>query len=131
MTDESADSATIPARTNSDKGKVRLLTLDSLDGRTRSARLAKSLVETIEDDLGGSDRLSIAERQLVQRAAVLGAILESQEAAWLAGDGIDFNTYLPALNAQRRVMESLGLQRRQHDVTPSLSDYLRGKGGDA
>jgi hypothetical protein len=104
--------------------KVRLLSLADLDGRTAAARRARDLVAGIEADLGGGDRLSVAERQLVQRAAVLGAIIESQEVAWLAGRQVDVAEHLAAINAQRRVLATIGLQRRNRDVTPSLGEYL-------
>jgi hypothetical protein len=36
-------------------------------------------------------------------------------------------TYQRVTNTLRRTLESLGLQRRQHDVTPTLSAYLRSR----
>jgi hypothetical protein len=66
-------------------GKLRLLTLGHLDGRTAAARRARELIEAIELDLGGSDHLSEGSRQLVQRAAVLGTFIESCEVQWLGG----------------------------------------------
>jgi hypothetical protein len=60
-------------------------TLGHLDGRTLAAKRAKELIEAIAADLGGGDRLSEGERQLVQRAAVLGAYIESCEVKWLSG----------------------------------------------
>ena len=74
--------------------------------------------------MGGGDRLSEAERQLVQRAAVLGAVVEHAEARFLAGKAVDLAEYLAAINAQRRLLVTLGLQRRPRDVTPSLQEYL-------
>lgn len=109
-------------------GKVRLLTLADLDSRTRAARQANALVAAIEDDLGGAERLSIAERQIAQRAAVLGAVLEGIEVEWLAGKTVDVGAYLAGINAQRRCLESLGLRRRPRDVTPDLRDYVAGSG---
>jgi hypothetical protein len=32
--------------------------------------------------------------------------------------------YLAAVNTFRRLLVSLGLRRRPHDVTPSVADYL-------
>ena len=119
------DTATTPARSNGNAVKVRLLTLESLDGRTKAARLARDLIDTLEDDLGGADRLSVAERQIIQRAAVLGAMLESQEAAWIAGEPIELTVYLPAANAQRRLLETVGLQRRAKEITPDLRSYMQ------
>ena len=88
--------------------KARLLTLADLDGRTAAARRARELVGEIESDLGGGDHLSAAERQLVQRAAVLGAMIESEEVRWLSGDTIAVEGHLAAINAQRRVLQRLG-----------------------
>jgi hypothetical protein len=96
-----------------------------LDGRTAAARRARGLVAEIEADLGGADCLSAAERQLVQRSAVLGAILEHTEACWLAGEPIAVEQHLAAINAQRRVMADLGLKRRPRDVTPTLQQFLQ------
>jgi hypothetical protein len=57
-----------PDRAQKAAGKLRLLTLGHLDGRTAAARRARELIEAIQADLGGGDRLSEGERQLVQRA---------------------------------------------------------------
>jgi hypothetical protein len=123
--------ATAMDRRNGADGKVRLITLADLDGRTAAARRARDLVAGIEADLGGGNHLSVAERQLVQRAAVLGAIIESQEAAWLSGQQVDVAEHLAAINAQRRVLATIGLERRARDVTPSLDRYLEEHYSDA
>lgn len=122
---------TVPTHNTEGVAKLRLATLDSLDGRTKAARLARALVDNIEADLGGADCLSAGERQLAQRAGVLAAMLESQEAAWLAGDKFNLTDYLASINAQRRVLESLGLQRRTKDVTPTLGEYLQRRASEA
>ena len=101
-------------------GKMRLLTLERLDQRTLAAKRVKQLIDTIEGDLGGSDHLSEGRRQLVQRAAILGAMIENHEALWMAGKAVDLSDYLAAINAQRRVLATLGLERRSRDVTPTL-----------
>ena len=106
-------------------GKHRLLTLEHLDGRTRAAQRARELIAAIELDLGGASNLSTGERQLVQRAACLGAYVESCEVNWLGGAAVDLDEYLSAINAQRRVLATLGLQRRSRDVTPDPLDYAR------
>lgn len=104
---------------------AQLLTLADLDGRTQAARRAKALVETIETDLGGADRLTGAQRELVTRAAVLGALLQHNEAQLLAGRKVDLSDHLAAVNAQRRVLATLGLDRKLRDVTPNLGDYVQ------
>jgi hypothetical protein len=105
--------------------KLRLLTLNDLDGRTAAARRVRELIADLESDLGGGSNLTRAQAQLVQRAAVLGALIENAEATWAAGGHIDIGEYLAGINAQRRVLATLGLERRMRDVTPNLSDYLR------
>jgi hypothetical protein len=105
-------------------GKLRLLTLGHLDGRTAAARRARELIEAIELDLGGGDRLSEGSRQLVQRAAVLGTFIESCEAQWLGGAAVDLADYLAAINSQRRVLATIGLERRSRNVTPSVAEYV-------
>jgi hypothetical protein len=104
-------------------GKVRLLSLDRLDGRTIACRRARELVDAIEADLGGGDRLSEGTRQLVQRAAVLGTFVESCEAQWLAGQEVALGDYLSAINSQRRVLTTIGLSRVPRDV-PTLAEHL-------
>ncbi len=111
-------------------GKSRLLTLGSLDGRTMAARRARELIDAIERDLGGADRLSEGARQLVQRAAVLGAFIESCEAKWLGGEAVPLGDYLAAINSQRRVLATIGLERRARDVTP-LRERLAANAGAA
>jgi hypothetical protein len=85
------------------------------------------IIAAIETDLGGADRLSEGERQLVQRAAVLGAFIENCEATYLRNEDVELADYLAAINAQRRVLATLGLRRVPKDVTPNLSTYLAAK----
>ena len=63
---------------------------------------------------------------LLQRAAVLGTFIESCEAQWLGGTAVDLTDYLAAINSQRRVLATIGLERRARTV-PDLHDYLDSK----
>jgi hypothetical protein len=119
-----------PKASGKSTGKSRLLTLGSLDGRTMAARRARELIEAIERDLGGAARLSEGTRQLVQRAAVLGAFIESCEAKWLGGEAVPLADYLAAINSQRRVLATIGLERRARDVSP-LRERLAAQSGAA
>jgi hypothetical protein len=112
-------------RATASKVRVRLLTLDELDGRTSAARLVRELIASIENDLGGADALTEGQRQLVQRAAVLGAMIEDSETRWIGGAEFDAAAYLAQINAQRRVLATIGLERRARNVTPSIGEYLR------
>lgn len=108
-------------------GKARLVTLDSLDGRTTAARNVRRTMAAITSDLGGDDNLSTAQRQLIQRAAVMDAMLEAFETAWLAGEPMSHDQYLPVANAQRRTLDSLGIKRQPRDTQPDLSSYVQAK----
>ena len=57
----------------------------------------------------------------------MSAIIENFGTRWLSGEKIDVPEYLSAINAQRRVLVTLGLKRRAHDSTPSLAAYIEGK----
>jgi hypothetical protein len=106
-------------------GKTRRLkSISDIDQRTVAGKRAIQLVGALENDLGGVDNLSAGTKQLIQRAAVLAAMIESSEAQWLSGQAIDLNILLAAIGVQRRVLVTLGLERRSRDVTPSLRDYL-------
>lgn len=100
------------------------MTLGDLDGRTAAAKAARALVADLESDLGGADRLSAGERALVVRAAVTTAMLEHIEATWLSGGEMDVAAYTALANVQRRLLTTVGLQRRPRDVTPDLDDYV-------
>jgi len=67
-----------PSETGPNRGqtgkKYRLLTLDALHSQTAAYRETNTLISEVTADLGGSEHLSAAERQMVQHGAVLGAI---------------------------------------------------------
>src|SRR5262245_28590746 len=122
-TAESADRNNVAGATTR-YGKLRFLTLADIDKRTVAFRETTRIMEEIESDLGGPDQLSAGERQLVQRVGVLGALLSDIEARWIRGEPLDPVAYCTIVNAQRRVLETIGLRRRPKDVTPSVRDYL-------
>ena len=113
------------------KCKARLLSLADIDRRTTAYRRTCDLIASIEGDLGGTDRLSTGERQIIQRAAVTGALIEDLEARWLAGEEIDPGLYATLGNAQRRLFETVGLRRVPRDMTPDLASYLAKRASDA
>jgi hypothetical protein len=106
-----------PVRRRS-RRKVKLRSLADLDGRTSAARRTLELIENVTGDLGGADALSTGEKQLVQRAALTGALAEDLETKWLSGQDIDAGLYATLGNAQRRLFECLGLQRRAKTIVP-------------
>jgi hypothetical protein len=107
--------------------KTKLLTLADLDGRTRAAQVVKQTISAIVADLGGDEHLSTGEHEIVKSAAVTGAMCESLAARWLLGEPIDPGQYATLSNAQRRLLETVGLKRVSREIVPSLASYLEAK----
>jgi hypothetical protein len=108
--------------------KTKLLTLADLDGRTRAFQAVTKVIAAIESDLGGSEHLSVAEQQIITRAALTGAMLEDMGVRWLSGETVDPGLYATLSNAERRSLEAVGLRRRPRDVTPkSMREYAASK----
>jgi len=101
--------------------------LGLVDGRTREARLYGQAVADVVSDLGGDDNVSRAELELVRRAAGLSVLAALAESKLLTGEETDIGELVSVGNAQRRILATLGLQRRSRDVTPDLSDWIKAK----
>jgi hypothetical protein len=92
-------------------------------------RRLRDLVELHIGDLGGEGNISEAERAIVRRAGVLIVELERMEVAFAMAEGAPdtaaLDAYQRAANSLRRLLESVGLKRRQRDITPlDLQTYL-------
>lgn len=130
-TDHPALEGEAAPRRRGHRGQARLLTLDHLDGRSRALRGAREIQQGIEDDLGGADHISTAQRVLAQRAAILTAVVEDAEVKWATSDpAFELDKYMSAVNCLRRVLASLGLERRAKDTGPSLQQYLEQRAGN-
>lgn len=100
------------------------------DGRSPWARRWRDLVELHAGDLGGADILSEAQLALCRRAATLSIELERIEGALSAGSEADMDLYGRLAGHQRRILETLGIER-QHDLVPTLAEYLAVKAAAA
>jgi hypothetical protein len=128
MTGLAIDTPEMPAASTSGASqKMKLLTIGDLDGRTRAAQMVSKTISAIASDLGGNEHLSTGEHQIIKRAALTGAMLEDMAARWLLGEPVDPALYATLSNAERRLLETVGLKRVARDVTPSLRDYLTSK----
>jgi hypothetical protein len=98
----------------------------SVDGRSRFARRYRDLVQDISADLGGAERLSTLQHQLIRRAAALASQCELIEADIAAGRPADLERFASAIALLTRVSRQLGLQRIARDITgaPDLRAYL-------
>jgi hypothetical protein len=103
----------------------RLLSYDDVDARKGPARKVRAHARQLATDLGGVDTLSWQQRQLVQRAAMLAAICEHVEAGLVLGRvNLPFSDYLGAIGVQKRIIETLGIERQARDVM-TLGDLIR------
>jgi hypothetical protein len=99
--------------------------LPNVDGRTFWVRRFKDLNALHLGDLGGEAAASEAEKALVRRATCLIVELERLEQEFaLAGKATaaELDLYGRTANTLRRLLVTLGLERRARDVT--LSEYL-------
>jgi hypothetical protein len=76
------------------------------------------------NDAGGRDRLSEAQLALIKRAAGLECECERMEGRMSCDEEIDLDRYGRAASHLRRLLETLGIERRPRDVTPpSIEQY--------
>ena len=103
--------------------------LGLIDGRTRPALAFKTAVGDFVSDLGGDAAVSRAELELIRRAAGLSVLAAQIEAEIVNGDEVAIDRYTATINAQRRVLVTLGLKRRARDVTPDPLEYAARSAG--
>lgn len=101
--------------------------LSTLDMRTAVGRDMRGRYAEVCGDLGGEDALSYAQRSLVERALWLEYWIAQQERALAEGAEVDMGRLTQAGNSLLGLFRTLGLERRQRDVT-SLSDYIATRG---
>ena len=107
------------------RGKIRLLTRDQLDGRTRAARQFDAIFAGIASDLGG--RLTTVQFELAQAFAGAAVSVHDLNARLLVGEPIDLSEQAIAISSLVRLVNHIGIGRRSRDVTPDLRDYLENK----
>jgi len=118
------ETESMPAKRRSRAKKVRLLTLDDLDDRTRAAQVVREMRAEIIADLGGETTLSTLERSAIDHVALTAAMIRDVGVRWLKGDEVDPAAVATLVNAYNRTAAILGWQRRAKDITPNLKDYV-------
>ena len=100
--------------------------LDGIDGRSHVARRHVEITAAIAQDCGGIDVVSEAQLQLIRSAAGLVILREDLDSKAADGERIDVATYCRISNSLRRVLSTIGLERRAKDITPipSLQQYI-------
>lgn len=119
-----AGAASVQVGNGSDGGRVRLLTLNDLDRRTRAYQRVRTTRAEVIADLGGEDQLSTLEKIAADNAAMLDALLKDVSARWLSGEAVDAADIATLQNSFNRTAAALGWQRRSRDVTPSFDSFL-------
>jgi hypothetical protein len=113
--------APMPAACRSARTNGRRLFVDG-DGRGPWARRWRDLKFLYADDIGGESSLSEFQLGLVGTAATLRCELEKLEGRLSVGEAVDLDQFGRLAGHYRRIVETLGLERRTRDVTPSLAD---------
>ena len=76
-------------------------------------------------DLGGRGMLSEAQFSLIRRASAIECELEVLEGRLSQGEPVDLDSYGRGASHLRRILETLGLERRTKDISPpTVSEYL-------
>jgi hypothetical protein len=110
--------------TGNGRGKIRLLTRQSLDGRTKARREFDAIASGIAADLGGDDRLSTVQRHLVEAFAGCALTVNAINARLLLGEPVDISEAASAVSSMVRLAQRIGVHRVARDVSPTLQQYL-------
>jgi hypothetical protein len=108
--------------------KLRLLTRDAIDGRSKAARLFDDIATGIASDLGGEDRLSTVEKHLIEAYAGIAVHVHSANARLLLGQPVDLAEHSQAASTLCRLASRIGTKRIPKDV-PSLESYISSRYG--
>jgi hypothetical protein len=107
------------------RGKVRLLTRQSLDGRTKGRKQFDAIADSIADDLKGSGKLSTIQLHLIEAFAGCALIINAINARLLSGQAIDITEHSQAASTLVRLASRLGLHRRMRDAGDLIDHVAR------
>jgi hypothetical protein len=101
----------------------------SIDGRSVYMRRFRDVFALLVADAGGEDRVTEAIKSMARRAATITVELERYECIFAdSQDGASPNqleTYQRLSNTLRRLLETIGIDRKPRDITPSIRDYMK------
>lgn len=127
MSAERAVTVDLPSRQRSAVTNGRRLFVEG-DGNSAWSRRFRDLTAQHAADLGGTVSLSEAQQSLIRRVSAIEVELEQMEGRMSKGEAVDLDGYTRAAGHLRRLLESLGIERRARDVTPpDLRTYLAQK----
>jgi hypothetical protein len=104
--------------------KMRFITAEQLDGRTRSTRRMRELQRALQRELG--HKPNELERTAIERVCVLAAIAEDARTRLLSGkpDAPSLDAVTRADNCARRALRDLRAMKRTGKPAPTLREYL-------
>lgn len=104
--------------------------LSRVDRRSRSWRQRVARRAEIVASLGGEERLSMHQRELLELALGVGALVTDYQARIAAGEQVDAERYLAASKEHRRILTELKLPRTGAPA-PTLKDHIRNRSAAA
>jgi len=96
-----------------------------LDGRTVLAKQLNELKQVMISDLGGD--ITKAQELLVDRVKFKVASLHFMEIAMSKGEMSVNGEYISLANSFRADLALLGLERRERNYIPAVSEYIKNK----
>jgi hypothetical protein len=111
-------------RAGNGRGKIRLLTRQSLDGRTKARKQFDAIAQGIASDLGEKD-LSTVQRHLIEAFAGCAIVLQAINARILLGEPVDIADQSSAASTLVRLAARIGVDRVPRDITPDPLVYGR------
>jgi hypothetical protein len=94
------------------------------DGGSPWARRMRDLTSLHIDDLGGAEAMSEAQLSLCRRAATIELELEMMEGKLSLGEAVDLDLYNRLSGNLRRILESIGIERKAKTVDLSAQERI-------
>src|SRR5690242_19618685 len=89
--------------------KVRALTLDDLDRRTKAAQGALEMHDRLVAERGGAEQMGVLRYEMTRTVAVLSAMIQDQQVRWLKGEPIEPATIATLVNTRQREAQAIGI----------------------
>lgn len=96
-----------------------------IDKRTKLGKELVRIGDQISIDIGGDP--SEAQRLLIERVVVKAALLRFSEVSMLKGESDLNDRYITLSNSLRMDLALLGLERRERNYIPAVSEYIESK----
>ena len=112
------------------RGPSDLPLLGEIDQRSKPALAFRAANLDFCEDLGGADRLSRAQIEIIRRCAAMAVIAARFDETLCNGGELSdeqVNSYIAISNAQSRSLCRLGLRRVSRDITPTLAQLRSGE----